>query len=110
MLHAWTVLEQNFAGKNLFFCYLLFSTDFAGRVAAEGKVEHKFDLKPHNENMEEYRKMCRERTNKSMVKNRQIQVWRDLYYLQNILLGFCIIGMIFIFFLFYPNLGSYICR
>lgn len=40
----------------------------------EGKVEHKFDMKPHNTNMEEYRKMCRERTNKSMIKNRQIQV------------------------------------
>lgn len=40
----------------------------------EGKVEHKFDMKPHNTNMEEYRKMCRERTNKSNMKNRQIQV------------------------------------
>lgn len=40
----------------------------------EGKVEHKFDMKPHHANIEEYRKMCRERTNKSMVKNRQIQV------------------------------------
>ncbi|GAV70091.1 TFIIF_beta domain-containing protein [Cephalotus follicularis] len=45
-----------------------------GRVAMEGKVEHKFDLKPHNENIEEYGRLCRERTNKSMVKNRQIQV------------------------------------
>lgn len=44
----------------------------------EGKVEHKFDMKPHNKNMEEYRKMCRERTNKSMVKNRQIQVCIEL--------------------------------
>ena len=40
----------------------------------EGKVEHKFDMKPHNENIEEYGKLCRERTNKSMIKNRQIQV------------------------------------
>lgn len=39
----------------------------------EGKVEHKFDMTPHTRNMEEYRKMCRERTNKSMIKNRQIQ-------------------------------------
>lgn len=31
-------------------------------------------MKPHNENIEEYRKLCRERTNKSMIKNRQIQV------------------------------------
>jgi len=40
----------------------------------EGKVEHKFDMKPHGENIEEYGKLCRERTNKSMIKNRQIQV------------------------------------
>lgn len=45
-----------------------------GRVAMEGKVEHKFDMKPHSETIEEYGKMCRERTNKSMIKNRQIQV------------------------------------
>ncbi|KAI7731308.1 hypothetical protein M8C21_002584 [Ambrosia artemisiifolia] len=44
------------------------------RVASEGKVEHKFDMQPNNKNMEEYRRMCRERTNKSMIKNRQIQV------------------------------------
>lgn len=52
----------------------VFSEANQARVAVEGKVEHKFDMKPHNENMEEYRKMCRERTNKSMIKNRQIQV------------------------------------
>ncbi|XP_071733213.1 transcription initiation factor IIF subunit beta-like [Rutidosis leptorrhynchoides] len=52
----------------------IFSESSQGKVAMEGKVEHKFDMKPHNKNMEEYRKMCRERTNKSMVKNRQIQV------------------------------------
>ncbi|EYU36747.1 hypothetical protein ABFS82_14G296000 [Erythranthe guttata] len=44
------------------------------KFAMEGKVEHKFDMKPRHENAEEYRKMCRERTNKSMIKNRQIQV------------------------------------
>ncbi|KAK8647110.1 hypothetical protein V6N13_120867 [Hibiscus sabdariffa] len=43
-------------------------------VAMEGKVEHKFDMKPHEENIEEYGRLCRERTNKSMIKNRQIQV------------------------------------
>ncbi|KAK4387489.1 hypothetical protein Sango_2355500 [Sesamum angolense] len=42
-------------------------------IAVEGKMEHKFDMKPHHENIEEY-KMCRERTNKSMIKNRQVQV------------------------------------
>lgn len=52
----------------------IFSEANQGKVATEGKVEHKFDMTPHNKNMEEYRKMCRERTNKSMVKNRQIQV------------------------------------
>lgn len=45
-----------------------------GKVSVEGKVEHKFDMKPHNENFEEYGRLCRERTNKSMIKNRQIQV------------------------------------
>ena len=45
-----------------------------GKIAVEGKVEHKFDMKPHGTNFEEYGKMCRERTNKSMIKNRQIQV------------------------------------
>lgn len=43
-------------------------------MSMEGKVEHKFDMKPHSENLEMYGKLCRERTNKSMVKNRQIQV------------------------------------
>ncbi|KAF5206340.1 Transcription initiation factor iif subunit beta [Thalictrum thalictroides] len=52
----------------------IFSEGNQGRVAVEGKVEHKFDMKPHNENIEEYGKLCRERTNKSMVKSRQIQV------------------------------------
>ncbi|KAL8459078.1 hypothetical protein ACS0TY_035682 [Phlomoides rotata] len=52
----------------------IFSETNQGRVATEGKVEHKFDMKPHHENIEEYRRMCRERTNKSMVKSRQIQV------------------------------------
>ncbi|CAN4084813.1 unnamed protein product [Withania somnifera] len=44
-----------------------------GRVTMEGKVEHKFDMTPHTRNMEEYGKMCRERTNKSMIKNVQIR-------------------------------------
>lgn len=45
-----------------------------GKVAVEGKVEHKFDMKPNSESIEEYGKLCRERTNKSMIRNRQIQV------------------------------------
>lgn len=52
-----------------------------GKVAMEGKVEHKFDMKPHGENIEEYGRLCRERTNKSMIKNRQIQVTFIVYYL-----------------------------
>lgn len=46
---------------------------FVGKVAMEGKVEHKFDMKPHGENIEEYGKWCRERTSRSMIKGRQIQ-------------------------------------
>ncbi|KAM7518208.1 hypothetical protein LguiB_017170 [Lonicera macranthoides] len=52
----------------------VFSEANQGRAAIEGKVEHKFDMKPNTQNMEEYSRMCRERTNKSMIKNRQIQV------------------------------------
>ncbi|KAG5595517.1 hypothetical protein H5410_036749 [Solanum commersonii] len=40
-----------------------------GRVTMEGKVEHKFDMTPHTRNMEEYRKMCRERTNNALIKS-----------------------------------------
>eukprot|EP00262_Sarcandra_glabra_P002757 TRINITY_DN1315_c0_g1_i1.p1 TRINITY_DN1315_c0_g1~~TRINITY_DN1315_c0_g1_i1.p1 ORF type:complete len:294 (-),score=53.75 TRINITY_DN1315_c0_g1_i1:396-1211(-) len=52
----------------------IFSESPQGKVAMEGKVEHKFDMKPHNENIEDYGKLCRERTNKSMIKNRQVRV------------------------------------
>ncbi|XP_076892077.1 transcription initiation factor IIF subunit beta-like [Bidens hawaiensis] len=52
----------------------IFSESNQGKVASEGKVENKFDMQPNNKNMEEYRLMCRERTNKSMIKNRQVQV------------------------------------
>ncbi|XP_021908317.1 general transcription factor IIF subunit 2 [Carica papaya] len=31
-------------------------------------------MRPHNENLENYGKLCRERTNKYMTKSRQIQV------------------------------------
>ncbi|VVA95365.1 unnamed protein product [Arabis nemorensis] len=51
-----------------------FSDVNLGNVATEGKIEHKFDMKPHGEDIEEYARLCRERTSKSMVKNRQIQV------------------------------------
>ncbi|KAJ4702032.1 putative Transcription initiation factor IIF subunit beta [Melia azedarach] len=52
----------------------VFSETSQGKVAMEGKVEHKFDMKPHEKNIEEYGRLCRERTNRSMIKNRQIQV------------------------------------
>ncbi|KAF5740813.1 transcription initiation factor IIF subunit beta-like [Tripterygium wilfordii] len=52
----------------------VFSETDQGKFSVEGKVEHKFDMKPHETNIEEYGKLCRERTNKSMIKNRQIQV------------------------------------
>ncbi|XP_022769096.1 general transcription factor IIF subunit 2-like [Durio zibethinus] len=52
----------------------VFSETSQGSVAMEGKVENKFDMKPHEQNLEEYGRLCRERTNKSMIKNRQIQV------------------------------------
>lgn len=52
----------------------VFSETTQGKLTMEGKVEHKFDMKPNNENIEEYGRLCRERTNKSMIKNRQVQV------------------------------------
>ncbi|KAJ0818629.1 putative DNA helicase [Helianthus annuus] len=52
----------------------IFSEANQGKVASKGRVEHKFDMQPNNKNMGEYRRTCRERTNKSMTKNRQIQV------------------------------------
>ncbi|ERM96200.1 hypothetical protein AMTRI_Chr09g34540 [Amborella trichopoda] len=55
----------------------VFSETNQGRVSVEGKVEHKFDMKPNSENMEQYGKLCRERTNKSMIKVRQMQMIDD---------------------------------
>jgi len=51
-------------------CHLL----SAGKFSLEGKVEHKFDMEPHSENFGEYGKLCRERTNKAMIKTRQVLV------------------------------------
>ncbi|KAG0457328.1 hypothetical protein HPP92_022179 [Vanilla planifolia] len=51
-----------------------FSESDQGKLAVEGKVEHKFDMEPHSENFGEYGRLCRERTNKAMIKTRQIQV------------------------------------
>ncbi|XP_055807140.1 uncharacterized protein LOC129875925 [Solanum dulcamara] len=52
----------------------IFSESGQGRVSVEGKIYHKFDMKPYHENIENYGKLCRERTNKYMTKSRQIQV------------------------------------
>lgn len=52
----------------------IFSETNQGKVSVEGVVDKKYDMKPHHRNLEEYSKMCRERTKKSMIKNRQIQV------------------------------------
>ncbi|KAJ8766061.1 hypothetical protein K2173_020577 [Erythroxylum novogranatense] len=52
----------------------VFSESSQGKVSVEGKIINKFDMRPHNENLESYGKLCRERTSKYMTKNRQIQV------------------------------------
>ncbi|KAH6763590.1 Transcription initiation factor IIF [Perilla frutescens var. hirtella] len=48
-----------------------------GKPSVEGKIFHKFDMKPHTENIEDYRRLCRERTNQYMTKTRQIRVIDD---------------------------------
>ncbi|TVU34970.1 hypothetical protein EJB05_16829, partial [Eragrostis curvula] len=55
----------------------IFSESNQGKLACEGKVEHKFDMKPHRENLAEYGKLCRERTSKFMTRTRQVQVLAD---------------------------------
>ncbi|GJM89007.1 hypothetical protein PR202_ga05600 [Eleusine coracana subsp. coracana] len=52
----------------------VFSESNQGKLSCEGKVEHKFDMEPHSDNLVNYGKLCRERTQKSMVKARQVQV------------------------------------
>ncbi|XVF75517.1 hypothetical protein PTKIN_Ptkin13bG0194100 [Pterospermum kingtungense] len=52
----------------------VFSETSQGKLSVEGKIINKFDMRPHDENIEKYGKLCRERTNKSMSKSRQIQV------------------------------------
>eukprot|EP00250_Pteridium_aquilinum_P028129 c36630_g1_i1 orf=675-1451(-) len=51
-----------------------FSETPQGRLAIEGKVEHKFDMKPNNFVSDEYRKLCRDRLDKSKIKTRTLQV------------------------------------
>ncbi|XP_066362326.1 uncharacterized protein [Miscanthus floridulus] len=52
----------------------VFSESNQGKLSCEGKVEHKFDMEPHSDNLANYGKLCRERTQKYMVKSRQVQV------------------------------------
>nr|XP_027105005.1 general transcription factor IIF subunit 2-like [Coffea arabica]XP_027111543.1 general transcription factor IIF subunit 2-like [Coffea arabica] len=55
----------------------VFSESAQGKVSVEGKIYHKFDMKPHGKTIEDYGKLCRERTTKYMTKTRQIQVIDD---------------------------------
>ncbi|KAG2601050.1 general transcription factor IIF subunit 2-like [Panicum virgatum] len=55
----------------------IFSESNQGKYACEGKVENKFDMKPHSENLAEYGKLCRERTTKCMAKPRRVEVLAD---------------------------------
>ncbi|TXG49568.1 hypothetical protein EZV62_025443 [Acer yangbiense] len=52
----------------------VFSESSQGKLSIEGKILNKFDLRLHQDSMENYEKICRERTNKYMTKSRQIQV------------------------------------
>uniref|UniRef100_A0A7N1A7R3 Transcription initiation factor IIF subunit beta n=1 Tax=Kalanchoe fedtschenkoi TaxID=63787 RepID=A0A7N1A7R3_KALFE len=52
----------------------VFSESTQGRLAVEGKVLNKFDVRPRTEDFDSYGKLCRERTKKHMIKNRQIKV------------------------------------
>ncbi|KAK7380747.1 hypothetical protein VNO78_33264 [Psophocarpus tetragonolobus] len=52
----------------------VFSDTPQGKISVEGKILNKFDMRPHNQNLDLYAKLCRERTNKYMVKSRQIQI------------------------------------
>uniref|UniRef100_A0A0E0JP98 TFIIF beta subunit HTH domain-containing protein n=1 Tax=Oryza punctata TaxID=4537 RepID=A0A0E0JP98_ORYPU len=52
----------------------VFSESNQGKLACEGKVGHKFDMEPHSDNLVNYGKLCRERTQKSMIKNRKLMV------------------------------------
>ncbi|CAL1374326.1 unnamed protein product [Linum trigynum] len=52
----------------------VFAESPQGKVFVEGKILNKFDVKPHTESLENYGKLCRERTKKCMTRNRQIQV------------------------------------
>lgn len=52
-----------------------FPFSIVGNLTVEGKILHKFDMKPHDDNIESYGKLCRERTKQSMTRTRQIKVF-----------------------------------
>ncbi|CAN8240028.1 unnamed protein product [Cochlearia groenlandica] len=52
----------------------VFSETNQVNLSSEGKIVQKFDMKPQGGNIEEYGKICRERTSRAMVKNRKTQV------------------------------------
>ncbi|EXB80108.1 General transcription factor IIF subunit 2 [Morus notabilis] len=52
----------------------VFSESSKGNLSVEGKILHKFDMKPHDDNIENYGKLCRERTKQYMTRMRQIKV------------------------------------
>ncbi|KAK6228151.1 hypothetical protein SCA6_000491 [Theobroma cacao] len=60
--------------RNIVALMFMNSSCLAGKLSVEGKILNKFDMRPHDENIENYGKLCRERTNKYMTKSRQIQV------------------------------------
>ncbi|KAL2249253.1 UNVERIFIED_CONTAM: hypothetical protein Sindi_2399000 [Sesamum indicum] len=85
---AFTMELAGTADRHMPKCYSMdMSTDFIpmsvfaessqGKSSVEGKIYHKFDMKPHDEDIEDYAKLCRERTNKYMTKTRQIQIIND---------------------------------
>ncbi|KAI3458987.1 hypothetical protein Pfo_015650 [Paulownia fortunei] len=49
----------------------VFSESSQGEVSVEGKIHHKFDMKPHPDYFDDYAKLSRERMEKSMIKTRQ---------------------------------------
>eukprot|EP00249_Psilotum_nudum_P011002 c22906_g1_i1 orf=743-1531(-) len=57
----------------------IFSETAQGKLAVEGKVEHKFDMKPNDFSNDEYRRLCRERLHKYTLKARPIQVLENDY-------------------------------
>ncbi|XP_073306549.1 uncharacterized protein [Primulina huaijiensis] len=52
----------------------VFSESPEGNLSMKGKIYRKFDMKPHNKNIEDYAKLCHERMTKYMNRSRQVQI------------------------------------